>query len=186
MLLKINSTCSKKLLSQDYTRNKFTTRCCGQESLIRFSNRQMCASKLENLFPFVAWSTRRSCIRHKNKQSDLRLMLASSSTFDGVEYDLAAIEVAKDNHDMKIITDMGKLIREGKDDLDDLIKHIANDKRGEIAPLILQIAGANCNISSVHLAADGLYITRPWHDFSLPISPSHYPSSEKHLRCYFA
>ncbi|ORY97620.1 hypothetical protein BCR43DRAFT_403929, partial [Syncephalastrum racemosum] len=41
---------------------------------------------------------------------DARVVVDSA----GKEYDLGAVEVAKDDFDKKVITDMGKSIREGK------------------------------------------------------------------------
>ncbi|KAI7847203.1 hypothetical protein BDC45DRAFT_24180 [Circinella umbellata] len=58
------------------------------------------------------------------------------------EYDIIPIEVAKDDEDKKIINDMGKLIREGKDVLDNLHNNISKD-HDEVFCFIIQIAGKN-------------------------------------------
>ena len=58
------------------------------------------------------------------------------------EHDIIPIEVAKDDEDKKIINDMGKLIREGKDVLDQLHSNISKD-RNEVFCFIIQIAGKN-------------------------------------------
>ena len=56
------------------------------------------------------------------------------------EYDIIPIEVAKDGEDRKIMNDMGKLIREGKDVLDQLHTNISKD-HDEVFCFIIQIAG---------------------------------------------
>ncbi|KAI9274295.1 hypothetical protein BDA99DRAFT_234417 [Phascolomyces articulosus] len=70
------------------------------------------------------------------------------------EYDNLPIEVAKDEEDKKIINDMGKLIREGKDILDQLHNNIQKNEDGEVLCFIIQVAGANC-----------MYVALPWTDF---------------------
>ncbi|KAI8143170.1 hypothetical protein BJV82DRAFT_103049 [Fennellomyces sp. T-0311] len=103
------------------------------------------------------------------------------------ENDLAAIEVAKDDEDRKIIRDMGKLIREAKDDLDNLIQNIAGGKRDpSIFTWMLQIAGANCSISTIHLAGNGLYTTVYQHSFDLPLSVDAFPTFRNTLKFLLA
>ncbi|CAO3642147.1 unnamed protein product [Cunninghamella blakesleeana] len=95
--------------------------------------------------------------------------------FDGDddEYDLAAGEVAKNNNDDKICKDHGKLLREGKDALDGLIKIFLNDHDLKFASSwIIQISGLHGQISSIHLAESGLYVAIPQGKLSFPTSIS--------------
>ena len=58
------------------------------------------------------------------------------------EYDLWAVEVAKEDADSKVINDLGKLIREGKDNTDELYTVLAHDKEDiDKMTWLLQITG---------------------------------------------
>ncbi|CAO3591137.1 unnamed protein product [Absidia cylindrospora] len=84
------------------------------------------------------------------------------------EYDVAAMELAKDGGDSKIITDLGKLIREGKENLDMLLDIMDND--WNCHSFIIQLSGPDCQLSTVHLVSSGLYVVLPRYQFSLPPS----------------
>ncbi|KAG2223762.1 hypothetical protein INT45_003486 [Circinella minor] len=96
------------------------------------------------------------------------------------EYEIIPIEVTKDDEDKKIINDIGKLIR-GKDILDNLQNNIFKDHDGVFC-FIIQIAGVNCNIYTIHLDSDGLYVVFPWHKFSLPLSAAGFEGFSKSLQ----
>ncbi|KAI9321657.1 hypothetical protein BX666DRAFT_1837048, partial [Dichotomocladium elegans] len=75
---------------------------------------------------------------------------------DGEECDIGACEVAKTDTVKKIIDDEAKLLREGKD----VVDHLARLPLTEVCPMgwVIQIANCQCQLSSIHLAADGLYV----------------------------
>ncbi|KAI8080018.1 uncharacterized protein BX664DRAFT_317911 [Halteromyces radiatus] len=80
-----------------------------------------------------------------------------------------ALELAKDDNDSKIINDMGKLIREGKDNYD-MILNILNHGDSDFSTWTIQLSGTTCQLSTIHLASSGLYVVLPRYHFSLPSS----------------
>ncbi|KAG1469814.1 hypothetical protein G6F56_003040 [Rhizopus delemar] len=79
--------------------------------------------------------------------------------YDGIadEYDIGAAEVAKDNTSSKAIHDLGKLIRESKDIVDELCNIVlTNDAANSVHAWVMQICGLHGEISPVHLTANGL------------------------------
>ncbi|KAG2218428.1 hypothetical protein INT45_013172 [Circinella minor] len=98
------------------------------------------------------------------------------------EYDLWAVEVAKDDSDPKVISDLGKLIREGKDNTDEIYTTLAYDgNEDDKMSWIIQVSGANCRFSSVHLARDGLYVILKRYMFNLPNSMKEFDKIAKDL-----
>ena len=60
------------------------------------------------------------------------------------EHDIVSMEVAKDDQDGKVIRDSGKLLREGKDDLDNMLRLLARFyDRKDIFSWTFQISGKN-------------------------------------------
>ncbi|CAO3618345.1 unnamed protein product [Cunninghamella blakesleeana] len=87
------------------------------------------------------------------------------------EFDLATLEAAKDDEDAKIIDDLGKLIREAKDNEDKLIEVVDEENKNKSESCftwLIQLSGATCQISTIHLASNGLYVVLPRFNFSLP------------------
>ena len=62
------------------------------------------------------------------------------------EYDLWAVKVAKDDNDSKVISDLGKLIREGKDNTDEIYTILAYEgNEDDKMSWIVQVSGkSNC------------------------------------------
>ena len=66
---------------------------------------------------------------------------------DDDEHDIVSMEVAKDDQDRKVIKDSGKLLREAKDDLDNLLKLLTkwyNDK--DVFSWSFQISGKGSSL----------------------------------------
>ncbi|RCH78495.1 hypothetical protein CU097_001850, partial [Rhizopus azygosporus] len=76
------------------------------------------------------------------------------------DIDICAVEIASHDGDNKIIDDEGKLNRESKDILDNLISIIPRNKSN--------ISGSSCFFSGIHLGANGLYLKVPKFQFALP------------------
>lgn len=87
---------------------------------------------------------------------DIRLLFDTKVN----EYDLLAIEIGKETSMEKVTNDSGKLIREAKDILDNLIRSL-NSKVNvdDICGYMLQICGLQGYIASIHLVKPGLYVT---------------------------
>ncbi|KAG1451405.1 hypothetical protein G6F56_008098 [Rhizopus delemar] len=100
------------------------------------------------------------------------------------EHDLVALEVAKDDKDNKIIQDSAKLLREAKDDLNNLIEILSTSYDEQVFTWSFQVSGegyvlcANCHISTSHIASDGLYVSIPQHSFHLPMIAATQPLLE--------
>ncbi|CAO3693924.1 unnamed protein product [Rhizopus stolonifer] len=94
------------------------------------------------------------------------------------EHDLVALEVAKDDNDTKIIQDSAKLLREAKDDLNNLIEIISTSYDEQVFTWSFQVSGANCHISTSHIASDELYVSIPQHSFHLPMIATTQPLLE--------
>ncbi|KAG2229906.1 hypothetical protein INT48_008281 [Thamnidium elegans] len=100
------------------------------------------------------------------------------------EHDLVALEVAKDDNDTKIIQDNAKLLREAKDDLNNLIEIVSTSYDEQVFTWSFQVSGegyvlcANCHISTSHIASDGLYVSIPQHSFHLPMIAATQPLLE--------
>lgn len=97
---------------------------------------------------------------------DLRLLVRH----DDRDIDICTGEIASHDGDSKIVSDEGKLNRESKDILDNLITTIAQDKSYVSMGWSLQIGGSSCFFSTIHLDADGLYVKVPKFQFALPSS----------------
>lgn len=100
----------------------------------------------------------------KSLKVDFRLLVDLS---DGHEVDVAAGECALFDDDDKAITDEGKLTRESKDALDEIIKIAPNDL-GNNTCWNIQTTGPHCILSTIHLEAQGLYINKHRHSFNIP------------------
>ncbi|KAI8338843.1 hypothetical protein BD560DRAFT_459591 [Blakeslea trispora] len=85
------------------------------------------------------------------------------------EIDVAVGECAKKNDDSKAIRDNAKLLRECKDTVDGLINHLKNTN-DEAMSYMIQIAGSSCALSTMHLAANGLYVAKHRFTFNIPHS----------------
>lgn len=57
------------------------------------------------------------------------------------EHDLVALEVAKDDNDTKIIQDSAKLLREAKDDLNNLIEIVSTSYDEQVFTWSFQVSG---------------------------------------------
>ncbi|KAF7720694.1 hypothetical protein EC973_006480 [Apophysomyces ossiformis] len=100
-------------------------------------------------------------------------------------YDVGAAEAAKNNDRIKILNDLGKLLREGKDILDGLYHVILDDKVVDSSSAwIIQLYGLQGQISSVHLTNWGLYVGIPRANISFPrsiASLSEFTNTLEHL-----
>ncbi|KAG2205558.1 hypothetical protein INT47_005933 [Mucor saturninus] len=96
---------------------------------------------------------------------DIRLVVEVE---DG-ENDVAVGECAKNNDDNKAINDNGKLLRECKDNIDGLVYNLRNAD-DEVMSYMIQITGPSCVLSTIHLAVNGLYISKHRHTFNIPHS----------------
>ncbi|KAI9354382.1 hypothetical protein BD770DRAFT_445043 [Pilaira anomala] len=90
---------------------------------------------------------------------------------------VVALEVAKDDKVTKIIQDSAKLLREAKDDIDNLID-ILPTSYDEVFTWSFQISGVFCYISTSHIASDGLYVSIPQCSFHLPMIAATQPLLE--------
>ncbi|CEP14977.1 hypothetical protein [Parasitella parasitica] len=88
---------------------------------------------------------------------DLRLLLRLNSR----DIDICAGEIASHDGDSKIIDDEGKLNRESKDILDNLISIIPQNQSNVSMGWSVQICGSSCFFGGIHLNPDGLYIKFP-------------------------
>lgn len=95
---------------------------------------------------------------------DLRLLFRHKNH----DIDICAGEIANNDGDSKIIDDEGKLNRESKDILDNLISIIPRGKSNVSMGWSVQIGGSSCFFSGIHLDADGLYVNVPKFQFTLP------------------
>ncbi|CAO3614773.1 unnamed protein product [Mucor hiemalis] len=95
---------------------------------------------------------------------DLRLLVRHNNR----DIDICAGEIANHDGDSKIIDDEGKLNRESKDILDNLISIIPRNKSNVSMGWSIQIGGSSCFFSGIYLDADGLYVKIPKFQFALP------------------
>ncbi|KAG0183928.1 hypothetical protein DFQ28_000460 [Apophysomyces sp. BC1034] len=88
----------------------------------------------------------------------------------GVELDVGAGEAARNNNDTsKLYKDLGKLLREGKDVVDGLLVNTLDEETVcRTGAWIIQIVGLHAEISSLHLAHDGLYVCVPQGKLTFP------------------
>jgi hypothetical protein len=85
------------------------------------------------------------------------------------EIDIAVGEYATNNDDNKAISDNANLLRECKDTIDGLVNNL-NNINGEIMSYMIQITDPSCALSTMHLAANGLYVAMHRHTFSISYS----------------
>ncbi|CDH53361.1 predicted protein [Lichtheimia corymbifera JMRC:FSU:9682] len=85
----------------------------------------------------------------------------------GKKFDMGAMEVAKGDFDKKIIKEKGKLIRDSKGNTDELCMTLAHN--GINSAYFFRTTVANLQISTCHLASDGLHnVVLPRFNFDLP------------------
>ncbi|KAI9262860.1 hypothetical protein EDC94DRAFT_659168 [Helicostylum pulchrum] len=82
------------------------------------------------------------------------------------DIDVAVGECAKNNDDNKAINVNPKLLRESKDTIDGLV-NILKKADDEVISYIMQITGSSCALSTMHLAANGLYVAKHRHTFNI-------------------
>lgn len=99
----------------------------------------------------------------------------------GPSYDVGAMEAAKNNDDDKASHDLGKLIREGKDILDQMFDVIGQVETHNLSAWVLRIYGLHGDLSSIHITADGLYVHLPRATFNFPTGISTMQDFEKVL-----
>lgn len=85
------------------------------------------------------------------------------------ENDVAVGECTKNNDDNKAISDNGKLLRECKDTIDGLVYNLRNVD-DEVMSYMIQITASSCVLSTMHLAVNGLYVSKHRHTFNIPHS----------------
>ncbi|KAI8367220.1 hypothetical protein EDC96DRAFT_574724 [Choanephora cucurbitarum] len=95
---------------------------------------------------------------------DVRLVVEVG---DEEEIDLAVGECAKRIDDNKAIKDNAKLLRECKDSIDRLINTL-KDTNDDVMSYMIQITGSSCALSTMHLAANGLYVAKHRFTFNIP------------------
>lgn len=94
---------------------------------------------------------------------DIRLVVE----IEEEEIDVAVVECAKKSDDNKAIKDNAKLLRECKDTIDGLVNNLKNTN-DEAMSYMIQITGFSCALSTMHLAVNGLYVTKHRYTFSIP------------------
>ncbi|KAI8082519.1 uncharacterized protein B0P05DRAFT_445074, partial [Gilbertella persicaria] len=77
---------------------------------------------------------------------------------NGNEVDLAAAKIAKDDNKNKTISDEGKLTREGKDIVDNLVSVLSDIDLKSRRAYLFQITCNTCIVSTLDLACNGLYV----------------------------
>ncbi|KAK4516293.1 putative tRNA threonylcarbamoyladenosine biosynthesis protein kae1 [Mucor velutinosus] len=103
----------------------------------------------------------------KSSKIDFRLLVDVHND----QIDVGAGECALNNADDKAITDEGKLTRETKDALDEIIKLVPEDLN-DATCWGMQFAGSHCTMTSIHLESQGLYVNMHRHEFNIPSSYS--------------
>ncbi|CAO0793254.1 unnamed protein product [Mucor circinelloides] len=89
--------------------------------------------------------------------------------FEDEEIDLCAGEISKGTlNNAKVWHDDSKLIREGKDILNQLYDLCGNRENNELYSWSIQISGLQCVVSTQHLCSNGLYVSVPRFDFVFP------------------
>ncbi|KAJ8662584.1 hypothetical protein O0I10_001545 [Lichtheimia ornata] len=90
------------------------------------------------------------------------------------EHDICSVEACcNGDKDSKVVSDEGKLNREMKDNLDNMIAMVETTSPKQECQYTtwgVQIIGPSCVISSIHLSDSGLYIVLPRFDITLPRS----------------
>ncbi|KAI9265574.1 hypothetical protein BY458DRAFT_417898, partial [Sporodiniella umbellata] len=94
------------------------------------------------------------CKYVKGFKIDLRFVV----DVNGKEIDLAAAEVAKDDSKSKTISDQGKLTREGKGTVDNLVGILSNTDQKPRRAYLFQIISNACIVSTLDIACNGLYV----------------------------
>jgi hypothetical protein len=79
--------------------------------------------------------------------------------------------------DEKAIADSSKLVRESKETVDGLVKHI-DDSNFRFKTYSLQCSGASCTIASTELVSKGLYVTSFQDSFTLPANVPDWENME--------
>ncbi|KAG1037115.1 hypothetical protein G6F43_012928 [Rhizopus delemar] len=94
---------------------------------------------------------------------------------DGKEYDVGAGEVARETADeAKILRDKSKLLREGKDVLDGILKAVIVESNAQKAiGHAIQIKGLCAQVISIYLTNTGLYVAIPVFKIYFPICLLH-------------
>jgi hypothetical protein len=92
---------------------------------------------------------------------------------DGKEMiDLGAVEIARNDSKQKTITDEGKLVREGKDIVDNLIEIFpSNNNNMKYRVFLFQITCNTCIVSTLDLTSNELYASSSQINFVLPRKP---------------
>lgn len=89
--------------------------------------------------------------------------------FEDQEIDLCAGEISKGtSNNAKVWHDDSKVIREGKDILNQLYDLCGNRKNNDLYSWSIQISGLQCVLSTQHLCSNGLYVSVPRFDFVFP------------------
>jgi hypothetical protein len=105
---------------------------------------------------------------------------------DGVDYDVGAGEAARNNDNAKLYHDLGKLLREGKDVLDSLLLNTNHATEvSQSGACMMQVSGLQAELSSIHLAGDGLYVAVPQGKLCFPSLFSSLTEFSKSLRRIF-
>jgi hypothetical protein len=93
---------------------------------------------------------------------------------DGKEIDLAAAKIAKDDSKNKTMLDEGKLTREGKDIVDNLVDILSNIDLKSRRAYLFQIVCNTCIVSTLDLACNGLYVATSQTHFVLLSKPDDF------------
>ncbi|KAF1801622.1 hypothetical protein FB192DRAFT_1446424 [Mucor lusitanicus] len=103
----------------------------------------------------------------KSLKIDFRLLVDVGND----EVDVGAGECALNDADDKAIEDEGKLTRETKDALDEMVKSVPDDLL-DTTCWGLQFTGSHCSLATIHLDSQGLYVNMHRHSFNVPLSHS--------------
>ncbi|CAO3649660.1 unnamed protein product [Cunninghamella blakesleeana] len=100
------------------------------------------------------------------------------------EYDIGVGELAIDSKEKKLYHDLGKLLREGKDVLDGMLRLIINEEQASTATAwVIQLCGLQGHVSSIHLTKNGLYVAVPQCKLLFPSSISNIDVFLDTFRC---
>ncbi|KAG1461854.1 hypothetical protein G6F56_005633 [Rhizopus delemar] len=119
----------------------------------------------ENDYLRVVWSNFFEYLFLASGNINIETLLVRHNNRD---IDICADEIANHDGDNKIIADEGKLNRESKDILDNLIAIIPRNKSNVSMGWSVQIGGSSYFFSGIHLDADSLYLKVPKFQFALP------------------
>ncbi|KAK4512007.1 uncharacterized protein ATC70_013249 [Mucor velutinosus] len=172
MLELVDARADMLLGKNDYSENDYLSFIWSRFFNLLFPSKEKIKIKTgETTSDYTAWNKSQLYTGSSNIvgfKIDIRFLVKHSN----IDIDLCAAELARNDGDEKIIDDEGKLNREAKDILDNLVTIIPQSKSTVSSGWTFQIGGSSCFVSSIHLDANGLYVVVPQYQFVLPASLS--------------